>query len=370
MKEFITMANANERIDMKGIEVSAYASPDGPEDFNATLSENREGSASRYLKQELKKSKVEVPEDEEFFNLMSTPEDWEGFKELMEDSDIQDKDLILRVLSMYSDPVVREREIRNISEAFEVLKEDILPKLRRSKFTVNTEKIGWSDDELTQWVSDNIDTLELEELLYVATLVDDNETKLKVYAKSWEKYPKCIRAANNLGTVQLAMGDMDAAKASFEAAKALRDHNIVKNNLGVIAMKEGDVEAAENLFTSAMGAGDEVNYNLGIIKVMQGDYESAKSYFGASENFNNALTMTLNGNPGSAVELLRKLDDDPKGRNEYLMAVSAAQEDDVEVMYNALRTAVAKNDKWKTRAAMDVEFFKYFEEDLFKEITQ
>ena len=370
MNKFIADANKNERVNMKGIEVSAYASPDGELDLNTKLSGNRKGSADRYLQQELKKAKIAVPADKEFFSLLSTPEDWEGFKTLMEASDIQDKDLILRVLSMYSDPVVREKEIKNISEAFEEIKDKILPQLRRSKFTVNVEKVGYSDEELVTLIASNLDTLVLEELLYAATLVDDNPTKLKLYAQAWEKYPQCIRAVNNLGTVQMAMGDLDAAKKSFEAAKAIKDHNIVKNNLGVIAMKQGDIETAQDLFTSAMGAGDEVNYNLGIIKIVQGDYEAAKSYFGAGENFNNALVMLLNGNPGSAVELLNKLDDDPTGANEYLMAVGGARESDTEVMYNALRTAIAKNAKWKQRAAMDVEFFEFFEADLFKEITK
>jgi tetratricopeptide (TPR) repeat protein len=370
MNKFIADANKNERVNMKGIEVSAYASPDGELDLNTKLSGNRKGSADRFLQQELKKAKIAVPADKEFFSLLSTPEDWEGFKTLMEASDIQDKDLILRVLSMYSDPVVREKEIKNISEAFEEIKDKILPQLRRSKFTVNVEKVGYSDEELVTLVASKLDTLVLEELLYAATLVDDNPTKLKVYAQAWKKYPSCIRAANNLGTVQMAMGDLDAAKKSFEAAKAIKDHNIVKNNLGVIAMKQGDIETAQDLFTSAMGAGDEVNYNLGIIKIVQGDYEAAKSYFGAGENFNNALVMLLNGNPGSAVELLNKLDDDPTGANEYLMAVGGARESDTEVMYNALRTAIAKNAKWKQRAAMDVEFFEFFEADLFKEITK
>ncbi len=370
MKDFILAANANERTAMKGIAISAYASPDGPVDFNTSLSGNREGSADRYLQRELQRSKVTVPDDEDFLSLMSTPEDWEGFKELMDSSDIQDKDLVLRVLSMYSDPVVREREIRNIAEAFEEIKDEILPKLRRSKFTVSVEKTGWSDDELKMWVNENIDTLGLEELLYSATLFDDNETKLKIYSHTREKFPGCIRAANNLGLTQLAMGDIAAAKQSLEDAKAINDHNIVTNNLGVIAMKEGDLETAEDLFTSAMGAGDEVNYNLGILKIIQGDYEAAKNYFGAGESFNNALVILLNGNPGPAVEMLRMLDDDPEGRNEYLMAVAGAREDDTETMYNALRTAVAKDAKWKSRAAMDVEFYKYFEDDLFKEITQ
>ena len=370
MKDFIVQANANERVDMKGIQVSAYASPDGPEDFNTTLSGNREGSANRYLQQELSRSKINVPEDEDFFDLMSTPEDWEGFRELMEASTITDKDLILRVLSMYTDPVVREREIKNIAEAFEEIKVEILPKLRRSKFTVNTEFTNWSDAELRQWVKTDIDTLGLEELLYAATLFDDNQSKLTILQHTWAEFPECPRAANNLGLVQLAMGRTADAKASFEAAQKLMDHNIVKNNLGVVAMKEGDVETAENLFTSAMGAGDEVKYNLGIIKIMQGDYQAAKSYFGAAASFNNALVILLNDNPSQAAEMLNQLDDDPTGATEYLMAVAGARDNNTDLMYNSLRTAIAKNASWKAHAAKDVEFYQYFEEDLFRQVTQ
>jgi tetratricopeptide (TPR) repeat protein len=369
MKKFLENANANDRITMKGIEVWGTASPDGPVDFNAKLSGNREKSAQRYLDRDLKKDKIAVPSDKDFFKYLTTPEDWDGFKKLVEASDIRDKDLILRVLSMYSDPVVREKEIKNISEAFEELKVQILPKLRRSVFTVNAEKVGWSDEELKNWVKTDIDTLNLEELLYTATLFKDNPTKLTIYNQARKKYPNCIRAANNAGVVQLNMGDLDAAKKSFEAAKAIKDHNIVKNNLGVVALREGDMETAQNLFTSAMGAGDEVNYNLAIIKIKEGDYEAAKSYLGASENFNNALVILLNGQPSHAIEMLRKLDETAK--TNYLIAVAAAREGDTEVMYNALRASVAlAPDKIKEHARKDVEFAKYFEEDLFKEITQ
>ncbi len=368
MKKFLVDANQNDRVNLKGIGVSAYASPDGELDFNTELSGNREGSATKYLKSDLKKAKIAVPEEEDFFKLMTTPEDWDGFKKLMEESDIQDKDLILRVLSMYSDPVVREREIRNITEAFEVIKVDILPKLRRSVFKVNVEKVGWSDEELKQWVTDNMDTLELEELLYTASLFEDNETKLALYSKAWEKYPKCVRAANNVGVVKLEMGDVAGAKEAFEAAQEIKDHNIIKNNLGVVALREGDMETAENLLTSAMGAGEEVNYNLAIIKIKEGDYESAKNYLGASENFNNALVILLNGQASLAIEMLRKLDETAK--TNYLIAVAAAREDDVEVMYNALRAAVALKPEIKEHAVNDVEFFEYFEDDLFKEIMQ
>lgn len=369
MKDFIAEANSNERINMKGIEVSAYASPDGELDLNTKLSGNREGSATRYLKRDLKKAKIDIPEDEEFFKLMSTPEDWEGFKKLMEKSEIQDKDLILRVLSMYSDPVVREKEIKNISEAFEEIKEEILPKLRRSVFKVKVEKVGWSDAEIKQWVTDNMDTLVLEELMYAASLYDDKETKAALYGMAADKYPKCIRAHNNLGVIKLKMGDMEGAKSALAAAQSLKDHNIVNNNLAVINMREGDMQSATDLLTSAMGAGDEVNNNLAAIKIKEGDYEAAKTYLGARESFNNALLLVLTDQPSHAIEMLRKLDESVKVH--YLMAVAAARDGEEDIMFDALRAAVAaKPEKVKEHAAKDIEFFEYFENDTFKEIIK
>jgi tetratricopeptide (TPR) repeat protein len=369
MSPFVKAAQENERVNLKGIEVSAYASPDGELDLNTRLSGNREGSASRFLKRDLKKAKIELPEDENFFSMLTTPEDWDGFKTLMEESDIQDKDLILRVLSMYSDPVVREQEIRNIAEAFEEIKEKILPELRRSVFTVKTEKIGWSDDELKAWVTDNMDTLVLEELLYTASLFKDNETKLKLYSKAWEKYPKCVRAANNVGVVKLAMKDMDGAKKAFEAAKGLKDHNIIKNNLGVIALRQGDIETAEQMFSAASGAGEEVNQNLAAIKIIQGDYDAAKSLLGATQCYNNALVILLQGQPDRAYEMLRGLDTD-HAMVHYLMAVAAARGDDKDAMLDALRSAVAKEAKLKEHAAKDIEFAAFFEDEAFKGIVQ
>lgn len=369
MKDFIVKANKDERTTLKGIKVSAYASPDGPVDLNTKLSGNREGSATTYVKNELKKSKISVPADKEFFSLMATPEDWEGFRNLMVESNIRDKDVVLRVLSMYSDPVVREREIKNISAAFEEIKEQILPKLRRSKMTVNVEKVGWSDAELLGLVSSDINKLELEELLYAGTLVSDNTTKLKVYQKAAEKFPGCIRAHNNAGCVLIAMNRVAEAKAAFQKALELKDHNIVKNNLGVVALLEKDIAKAEQLFTAAAGAGPEVNYNMGIIKIIQGDYESAQNYYGNTVSFNSALVKLLQGSTSAAIETLKKVED-PGAKVYYLMAVAAARDGDVELMYNSLRASVARDASLKAYALKDVEFFKYFEEGLFKEIVQ
>jgi tetratricopeptide (TPR) repeat protein len=369
MKDFIVKAKSDPRTTMKGIKVSAYASPDGPLDLNTRLSGNREGSATTFIKKELKTAKVQVPSDKEFFSLMATPEDWDGFKKLVEESNVRDKDVILRVLSMYSDPVVREREIKNISAAYEQLKVDILPKLRRSMMTVNVEKVGWSDTELVNLVNTDIDALGLEELLYAGTLVSDNPTRLKVYQKAAEKFPNCIRAHNNAGCVLVAMNRVAEAKQAFQKALELKDHNIVKNNLGVVALLEKDLAKAEQLLTSAMGAGPEVNYNLGIIKIIEGDYGSAQNYYGNTVCFNSALVKLLQGNPAAAVETLKKIEN-PGAKVFYLMAVAGARDGDVELMYNSLRGAVARDASLKAYALKDVEFYKYFEENLFKEIVQ
>ncbi len=369
MKDFIVKANTDPRTTLKGIKVSAYASPDGPIDLNTRLSGSREGSATTFVKKELKTAKIKVADDKAFFSLIATPEDWEGFKKLVEESNVRDKDVILRVLSMYSDPVVREREIKNIAAAYEELKADILPKLRRSKMIVNTEHVGWSDTELVDLVNTDIDKLELEELLYAGTLVSDNPTKLKVYQKSAEKYPNCIRAHNNAGCVLVAMNRIADAKQAFQKALELKDHNIVKNNLGVVALLEKDLAKATQLFTSAMGAGPEVNYNLGIIKIMEGDYESAQNYYGNTVSLNSALVKLLQGSTSAAIETLKKVED-PGAKVYYLMAVAAARDGDVELMYNSLRGAVARDASLKAYALNDVEFYKYFEENLFKEIVQ
>ncbi|PID93103.1 MAG: hypothetical protein CSA96_00625 [Bacteroidetes bacterium] len=359
---------ANERIKMKGIEISAYASPDGELDLNTKLAEKRQKSAEKYLAGQLKKAKIDVAD--ELLSLMSTPEDWAGFKRALEASDIKDKEMILRVLSMHSDPVVREQEIRNLSAAFEVIADEILPQLRRSKFTVNVDKIGWSNDELKELWTSNPDTLVLEELLYTATLMNDNETKADIYKKATKVAPKCVRAHNNLGAVYFEMGKLKKAKAAFEAAKALKDHDIVNNNLGAVALKQGEVDAAKEAFTASLGAGPKVNYNLGIIGIMQGDYNTAVNYFGNEASFNAALAKYLNGADEDAFRTAANLEASPY--RSYLLAIIAASQDKPEVVYENLKQAISscKNpQKMKNHAKKNMEFAKLFNEPAFKAIV-
>ncbi len=370
LNNVIKTTDENERLELKGLEISAYASPDGELDLNTKLAGKRQKSAEKYLAGQLKKSKVEIAD--ELLSLLSTPEDWDGFKKAMEESSIQDKEMILRVLSMHSDPVVREQEIKNLSAAFEVIAEEILPQLRRSKFTVNMERIGWSDVELKDLWTNDADTLVLEELLYTATLMEDNETKLAIYKKAAEVAPKCLRAHNNMGAILFKMGEVEEAEAAFTAAKALKDLDIINNNLGAVALKKGDVEAAKEAFTASLGAGPKVNYNLGIVNIIEGDYESAVNYFGSEPSFNAALAKYLKGDVDGAWRTAANLEQADPHRY-YLLAVIAANQDKPEVAVENLGLAV-KNCKSpemaKERASKDLEFAKLFNEAAFKAIVE
>jgi len=367
LTDYLKNVSDNDRLELKKLEISAYASPDGAVDLNEKLSEKRKASADKYLSSTLKKADIEVAN--ELLSLLNTAEDWDGFKKLMEASNIQDKEMILRVLSMHSDPDVREQEIKNISAAFEEIKEEILPELRRSKFTVSVDKIGWSDDELKDLWVNNADTLNLEELLYTATLVEDMETKAAIYKKAVMVSPKCVRAHNNLGWTLFNLGKIDAAEASFLAAKELKDNDVVNNNLGAVALKKNDVEKAKELFTSALGAGSDVNYNLGIIGIIEGDYDKALNYFGSEPSFNKALAQYLDKNDEMAYSTAVNLTDE-SAKQYYLVAVVAAFQKKDDVALENLKVAVSKDASLKERAKKDLEFAALFENAEFKSIVE
>ncbi|MGW8314753.1 MAG: tetratricopeptide repeat protein [Bacteroidales bacterium] len=369
LNDVLVNTNSNDRLELKGLEISAYASPDGDYDFNARLSEQRKNTADRYLQGQLKKNEIEIAD--ELMTLLSTPEDWDGFKTLMEESDIQDKEMILRVLSMHSDPVVREQEIRNLSAAFEEIAEKILPELRRSKFIVSMEHIGWSDAELKDLWNSNRDTLVLEELLYTATLFDDLDTKAAIYKKATEVSPQCVRAHNNLGAMLYEQGKMAQAEASFKQAKSIRDHDIINNNLGAIALQKGEVATAKELFTASLGAGEKVNYNLGIVNIIEGNYEAAVNYFGSQPSFDAALAKYLNKDTNGAWRTASGLDASPDVH--YLLAVIAASQDNTNAALDNLEQAIEtcqEPQMMKDRASKDLEFAKLFNEDRFKSIVQ
>lgn len=370
MEAKLKAASGDSTVAIKGAKISSYASPDGEYDFNEKLSGKRGTSAERYLTRQLKKMQVEGYDVEGFLSSMETAEDWEGFKELMEASNIQDKDLILRVLSMYSDPAVREKEIKNIAQAYEEIKDEILPLLRRSQMYINVENIGYSDEQILELVDSNPDTLNVEEMLYAAALTADEAKKLAIYQKAAANFPNDYRAINNAGYIQLKMGKLSEAKSSFERAQAIENNDVVKNNLGAVALAEGDLATAEQLFTSAMGAGEVVNYNLGIIKIKQGDFAAAVNYFGNKPSFNAALAQLLNGNTDKAITTLGELGDTDDAMVYYLKAVAGARAGKQEVLINNLRLAVEKDGALKAYAKKDAEFIDFASNEAFAGIVE
>lgn len=354
---------------IKDLTISAYASPDGALELNEKLAEKRKESANKYFAGELKKAKLNKEVDDNLFKYLTTAEDWDGFKTLLEKSDVRDKELILRVLSMYSDPVVREREIKNISAAFEEVKEKILPELRRSKFILNVDAVGKSDEQLVAIATSDPQSLNIEELLYAAALTQDMNQKLSIYQAAATKYPDDVRAKNNVGYALINLKRADEAQTALQAAKQVNDNDIVKNNLGVVAMMKGDLKAAEELFTSAMGAGESVSYNLGIIKIIQGKYADAINYFGNSNEINAALAKLLAKQNDAALATLNNVKSDD-ALVSYLKAIVGARTGNTDMLYNNLRAAAGKSAELKANAKTDMEFGKYFNEDTFKSIVQ
>jgi len=369
LQAYIKEAASKENMKLNGIDVKSYASPDGTLDWNEKLANKREKGSAAFLKKQMKKNKVEQYKDENFFKKYVVAEDWEGFQKAMEASNIQDKELILRVLEMYSDPEVREREIKNIASAFTVVADQILPKLRRSMFIVNAELIGKSDDELKTLAQSNPSELNVEELLYSATLFENAGDKLAIYQTCMKQFPNDWRGYNDAGLILFEAGKIAEAKANFEKANSLVANNkTIQNNLGAVALKEGNVQQAEVYFGAATGEGNEVNYNKGIVSIMKGDYTNAVNYFGACSCVNAALANILAGNNNEALNKLNAAE--PSAMGYYLKAVIGARTNDDTMVFDNLKKACAENTALKELAATDMEFAKYFENNSFTSIVK
>ena len=359
-------AASDPKKNIKSMEVSSYASPDGALELNTALAQKRQDASSKFLTRELKKAEVEAQ-----FNTKFTPEDWEGFQELMAKSNIQDKELILRVLSMYTDPEVREREIKNLSNAFTGVADEILPQLRRSKFTTSIELIGRSDEEIASLADSDPSQLNPAELLYAATLTQDQNKKLAIYNSFTKVYPQDWRGFNNAGFILVQQQNYADAKGMFEKAEKLNNAEpIIKNNMGVCALKEGDLAKAETYFGAASGAGDAVNHNLGILSIIKGDYAQAVKYMGEADSPNTGLAKILAGDNNGALRALESSKLENNYMNEYYKAIVGARTAKENLMYESLENVVKLNPEMKATIASDMEFAKYFNEAKFQEIVK
>ena len=337
----IDAIKANERMNIVSTDVVAYASPDGEEDKNAKLSDNRSKSAEKAFGSVTKKHSVDAP-----VNVKSIAEDWEGFQELVAKSDMEDKELIIRVLSMYSDPAVREKEIRNLSAVYKTLAKEVLPELRRARFIANVEFTNYTSEELLEIIDSNIDILDEEALLRAATLVKEDDNKLAIYRKAVDKFDS-QRAQYNIAVTYLNANELGKAK---NALSKVAEDGDVYNALGVIALREGDVNAAAEYFAIASNeAGVE---NAAVIDILDGEYEAAAQKLKGQKSFNAALAQLLVGNTAPAAALEKNC-----AKSSYLRAVAAAREGKTATVKAELEKA-SKSDKLAQRAAKDVEFAK------------
>jgi len=331
---------ANGRKTLKGTEIVAYASPDGGQSLNAKLSDKRAKTADKAWDKVVKGKNVADP------TVKSVGQDWEGFQELVKKSDIEDKDLILRVLSMYSDPAVRESEIKNMSEIYSSLKKEVLPELRRARFIANVEYQNYTGEELLKLVDDNIDVLDEEALLRAATLVKKADDKIDLYKKAINKYGS-DRAQFNLGATLLNEGKVSEAANAF--AKVATKDGDLENALGVIDLRNGKLDAAAKHFAAA--GTDAAKANQAVVDILNGNYAKAAAATAGQKGFNAALAQLLNGNTAKASEALTC--QCPKSN--YLRAIIAARQGQGDKAKKLLNEA-AKAKVFKDRAENDIEF--------------
>ena len=353
VQEFVRLlkeiAANQETLVIDGVEVSAYASPDGGYQINERLAGQRQEATATYVKQEMKKAKTDAPLDKKY-----TAEDWEGFQELVAASNIQDKDVILRVLSMYQDPEEREQQIKNISSAFSELADAILPQLRRARMTINYDVVGRDDQQIKTQLAADPSLLTVEELLYAATLFDDPDQAENAYRKAAQLYTRDARAFNNVALIEYEKGNYNEAAGWLEKA-AVVDANLPETNanMGLIAIQQGEIEYAEELISKATGA-NGLNEILGNLHLAQGLYAQAEQDFGKLATNSAALAQILNKNYQAAAQTLanvRKAD----ATTDYLTAILNARIGNKATAAQALAAAVAKDPTFAAYAAKDLE---------------
>lgn len=350
----IESTKTNKNLELKEINIESYASPEGAYDFNYKLAGQREKNTDSYVRKHLQQQKVT-----EFGELTSqfTAEDWEGFKKLVEKSNIQDKELILNVLTMYKDPQEREQQLRNLSFVFEQLADQILPQLRYSRITASIDVIGKTDEELISIAKTNPIALSVDEVLYAATLTDNLATKQQIYDSATAVYGKDYRTWNNLGVVQYQRGNFKGAKASFQKANSIQNNPQSNMNLALIDMMEGKYADANRLLGNAAGI-PELGQALGTYYLKTGDNAAAANAFGDAKSNNAALAQILNKDYSKAKTTLHAINT-PDAVTFYLMAVLAARTNNEGEVLSNLKKAAAINPAMANQAANDLEFTNF-----------
>lgn len=376
MKElanFLKEAQSNPKIEITGINIEGYASLEGEEDSNNTLSTDRSESAMKATMRKASKSKVEneYAQEESNYSTVGKGEDYKGFKNAVQSSEMDkgDKDRILRILEMQNTSADREQAIRDLS-TYLYLNKNIFPAQRRAEINVSYNLTGYSDEELVTLSKSNIDTLNLEEILFTATLTDDLNEKMRLFKEAARLFPEDYRPVNNMGVVYYKQNDLDQAKTQFDKANGIKENPVTNNNLAAIAGVNDNREKAKELLAKADGAGSDVSYNKGILNIQDGDYDAAVSNFGDEATFNKALAELLNKNESSAQSTIGDSKDAETAQGYYLKAIIASHNDNLQDIVSNLKSAFAEDASLKKRAARDREFIKYVTNASFSSILK
>jgi tetratricopeptide (TPR) repeat protein len=357
MADFIKTMKSNPNIVAKGVSIDAWASPEGELSKNENIADDRTKSAKTWAKGELLRAKNDSAKADGFYTLSARGEDWNGFKAAMQASTtVPDKDLVLRVLEMYPDLTKREEEIKNMAATYKEIADQILPQLRRSEVKLNYQRIGKTDAQLTEMSRTAPDSLNVEELLFAATLTNDLNEQLRIYKETERVHPGDHRAANNVGYVYMLQNKLDEAAAQFAKANSIKENPQSTNNLGVVARLKGDRKKAAELFAKAGAAGPEVKYNQGIIDIQNGDYSSANNNFGGTKSVNAALAKLLSGDAAGAQSILDGATDKDTATGHYLAAIIAARQSNCAGAATSLALAIQKDGSLREKALKDLEF--------------
>lgn len=339
-----------EGLNVSNVEVSAYASPDGGFKLNDKLASQRQKVSEGYVNEQLKKAKLSSPVDAKY-----TAQDWEGFQQLVSASNIQDKEVILRVLSMYKDPEEREQQIKNISAGFRELADGILPQLRRARLTINYEIIGRDDEQIEAQLASDATQLSVDEMLYAATLTEDLDRQEQIYKQTTTIYPNDCRAYNNIAAIEYAKGNYAEAKKYIQKAQAIDPKNAEATaNLALMSLTNGKVDEAEQYLAQSAEA-NGVKEALGNLALAKGNYPLAEQYFKGISSNSAALAQILNRNYAQAATTLNGIAK-PDGNTHYLQAILAARQGNKSAAAAALESAFAKDPSLKDKAAQDLEF--------------
>lgn len=346
------IAKDQEGLNINNVEISAYASPDGGVSLNEKLANKRQKNTESYVKKQMKAAKIDA-------NLSSqyTAQDWEGFQELVKASNIQDKDVILRVLSMYQDPQEREQQIKNMSQGFRELADGILPELRRARMTINYETIGRDDDQIFAQYKEDASKLSVEELLYAASIADTDVQREDILKTTTNLYREDSRAYNNLAVLAMQKGNNAEAQKYLSMARTLDAKNAEANaNMGLLALQQGDAKTAEDYISRAAGA-NNLAEALGNLHLAQGNYALAQQDFAGVNSNSAALAQLLNKDYARATQTLANVKN-PDAMTDYLNAIVNARQGNNDAAASYLRSAIQKDPKLAQYAANDLELSK------------